>query len=66
MKQANSPKPAYALKKGDEVRIIDGPFSNFPGIIEEVNLNTLKVSIEIMGRKILVQLDFLQVEKISR
>ena len=66
MRQANNPKPTYELKKGDEVRIIDGPFSNFLGLIEYVDLNTLKVSTEIMGRKILVELGFIQVEKVNR
>jgi len=48
------------------VRIIDGPFTNFTGVVEEVNpeRNTLKVMVTIFGRATPVELDFLQVEKV--
>ena len=47
------------------MRIIDGPFSNFTGVVEEVNLdrNTLKVMVTIFGRSTPVELDFLQVAR---
>ena len=60
------PKPKYTFERGESVRIIDGPFSNFQGVVEEVNLdrNTLKVMVTIFGRSTPVELDFLQVEKL--
>jgi transcriptional antiterminator NusG len=47
------------------VRIIDGPFTNFQGRVEDVNLerNTLRVLVTIFGRATPVELEFLQVEK---
>lgn len=59
------PKPKYLFEKGEPVRIIDGPFNNFTGIVEEVNLDrsTLKVMVTIFGRHTPVELDFSQVQK---
>jgi transcription termination/antitermination protein NusG len=60
------PKPKYVFEQGEPVKIIDGPFSNFSGVVEEVNLdrNTLKVNVTIFGRQTPVELDFLQVQKL--
>jgi transcription termination/antitermination protein NusG len=53
------------FEKGEPVKIVDGPFSNFSGVVEEVNLdrNTLKVMVTIFGRQTPVELEFLQVQK---
>ena len=59
------PKPKYTFGRGETVKIIDGPFNNFTGVVEEVNLDrsTLKVMVTIFGRQTPVELDFLQVQK---
>jgi transcriptional antiterminator NusG len=63
---SQKPKPKHSFEKGEAVRIIDGPFYNFSGIVEDVNneRNTLKVLVTIFGRSTPVELEFLQVEKI--
>jgi len=60
------PKPKYVFEKGEPVKIIDGPFNNFSGVVDEVNLdrNTLKVMVTIFGRQTPVELEFIQVEKL--
>jgi transcription termination/antitermination protein NusG len=63
---ADRPRPKLTFEKNETVRIIDGPFANFSGKIDEVNSdrNTLRVLVTIFGRATPVELDFLQVEKI--
>ena len=63
---AEKPKPKYSFDRGDQVRINEGPFTSFNGVVDEVNIdrNTLKVMVTIFGRSTPVELDFLQVEKI--
>lgn len=60
-------RPRVAFSPGDVVRVISGPFENFDGRIEEVNIERgkLKVIISMFGRETPVELDFEQVEKSS-
>jgi len=62
---AERPRPKMNFEKNETVRIIDGPFANFSGKVDEVNAerNTLRVLVTIFGRATPVELDFLQVEK---
>jgi len=61
----NRPKPRVQFAEGDTVRVIDGPFSNFNGTVEEVQADKgkVRVQISIFGRATPVTLDFMQVEK---
>lgn len=62
---AEKPKPKFEFRIGETVRIVDGPFSNFTGDVEEINedRSTLKVMVTIFGRATPVELEFLQVER---
>ncbi len=57
------PKPKFKYETGDHVRIIDGPFTNFDGIVDEVKpeKGKLRVIVSIFGRSTPVELDFIQV-----
>ena len=59
------PRPKFDFAHGDEVRVIDGPFGGFNGVVEEVNYDKgkLKVCVSIFGRQTPVELDFIQVTK---
>jgi len=61
----DKPRPKVLFEAGEMVRVIDGPFNDFSGVVEEVNYekNKLKVSVLIFGRSTPVELDFGQVEK---
>jgi transcription termination/antitermination protein NusG len=62
---ATKPKPRISFDEGENVRVIDGPFANFAGIVEEVKAEKqkLRVLVSIFGRATPVELDFAQVEK---
>lgn len=59
------PQVRTQYQKGDSVRIVDGPFSNFNGFVEDVDMDhgRLRVMVSIFGRNTPVELNFFQVEK---
>lgn len=63
---AEKPKPKSVFQKGDKVRVIEGPFLNFTGTIEDLNpeRGRLKVMVAIFGRLTPVELEYYQVERI--
>jgi transcriptional antiterminator NusG len=62
---AERPRPKVNFERGENVRIVDGPFANFSGKVDEIHpeRNTLRVMVTIFGRSTPVELDFLQVSK---
>lgn len=62
----DKPTPRVSFQKGEGVRVIEGPFTNFTGVIEEVNAarGKLKVLASIFGRQTPVELEFWQVERL--
>ena len=62
---AEHPKPKLEFDKSESVKITEGPFKDFTGIVDEVNedRSTLRVMVTIFGRSTPVELDFYQVEK---
>ena len=66
MEQKSAPRPKVDFEKGEMVRIVDGSFSNFTGMVEEYDLDhgTLKLNVSIFGRNTPVEILYTQVEKI--
>lgn len=64
-RRQEQPRPKFNFERGDEVRVVDGPFSGFNGLVEDVNYDKgkLRVSVSIFGRQTPVELDFVQVSK---
>ncbi|MBN1256061.1 MAG: transcription termination/antitermination protein NusG [Deltaproteobacteria bacterium] len=62
---AYTPKPKVTFDEGENVRVIDGPFTNFVGTVQEVKSDKkkVKVLISIFGRATPIELDFIQIER---
>ena len=60
-----APRPKTLFEPGEVVRVCDGPFNDFNGVVENVDYerNMVKVSVQILGRATPVELDFMQIEK---
>lgn len=60
------PRPKYHFEKGDEVRVVDGPFASFNGVVDQVipEKGKVRVLVTIFGRSTPVELDFVQVHRL--
>ncbi len=63
--EAEAPRVKVTFKVGERVRIVDGPFNDFRGVVSEIDMERTKVRVMVsfFGRETPVELDFLQVEK---
>jgi transcriptional antiterminator NusG len=64
--ESSRPKPKFTFEKGESVRVIEGPFLNFNGVVEDVNHDKgkVRVMVSIFGRATPVELEFPQIEKV--
>jgi len=63
---AEAPKVKVGFRKGQSVRVIDGPFIDFIGVVDEINMEKgkVKVLLSLFGQETPVELDFLQIDKL--
>lgn len=61
-----SPQVKVGFRKGESVRVVDGPFNDFVGVVDEINVakGKVKVMLTLFGRETSVELDFLQVQRL--
>ena len=61
-----TPQVKVGFRKGESVRVVDGPFTDFVGVVDEINVakGKVKVLLTLFGRETSVELDFLQVERL--
>ncbi|MBI5184297.1 MAG: transcription termination/antitermination protein NusG [Nitrospinae bacterium] len=62
----SKPRPKYSFLQGENVRVVEGPFNNFVGVVEEVNSERgkVKIMVNIFGRATPLELEFSQIEKV--
>jgi len=63
---AGAPQVKVGFRKGESVRVVDGPFTDFVGVVDEINVakGKVKVLLTLFGRETSVELDFLQVQRL--
>ena len=61
------PQPKVLFELGENVRVMEGPFANFTGVVDDVNLEKgkVRVLVSIFGRPTPIEIEFVQLEKIS-
>jgi transcriptional antiterminator NusG len=62
---ASTPKPKVVFEEGDVVRVVEGPFANFQGVVDDVypDKGRVRVMVSIFGRSTPVELEYMQVSK---